>query len=69
MIIYKVTLGIPIIYFSYYGLEQLNDTELTAFLTTIVDNCLSELCASFCVCPDQVHHKPYLSNKMAIIVF
>src|SRR5687768_247057 len=40
--------------FRFYGLDQLNDEELTAFLSTIVNNCLTELCASFCIVPDEV---------------
>lgn len=39
---------------AYYGLEQLDNEELTAFLSTIVDNCLAELSTSFCVILDQV---------------
>ncbi|KAL3084609.1 hypothetical protein niasHT_035608 [Heterodera trifolii] len=38
---------------AYYGLEALNDGELTNFLSTIVEQCLAELCQSGCVVLDE----------------
>uniref|UniRef100_A0A183BX03 Activating signal cointegrator 1 complex subunit 3 n=1 Tax=Globodera pallida TaxID=36090 RepID=A0A183BX03_GLOPA len=38
---------------AYYGLEQLNDKELTTFLSTTVDQCLGELSLSGCVVLDE----------------
>uniref|UniRef100_A0A914I9P9 Activating signal cointegrator 1 complex subunit 3 n=2 Tax=Globodera TaxID=31242 RepID=A0A914I9P9_GLORO len=38
---------------AYYGLEQLNDKELTTFLSTTVDQCLGELGLSGCVVLDE----------------
>uniref|UniRef100_A0A914KRM4 Activating signal cointegrator 1 complex subunit 3 n=1 Tax=Meloidogyne incognita TaxID=6306 RepID=A0A914KRM4_MELIC len=40
---------------AYYGIEQLNNKELTTFLSTTVDSCLVELCASYCILPDLVN--------------
>uniref|UniRef100_A0A1I8BS09 Activating signal cointegrator 1 complex subunit 3 n=1 Tax=Meloidogyne hapla TaxID=6305 RepID=A0A1I8BS09_MELHA len=49
---------------AYYGIEQLNSKELTTFLSTTVDDCLVELCASFCILPDlendgYIHPTPF----------
>ncbi|CAK5112329.1 unnamed protein product [Meloidogyne enterolobii] len=49
---------------AYYGIEQLNNKELTTFLSTTVDSCLVELCASYCILPDlendgYIHSTPF----------